>query len=54
MLPIFKFTANTAVHEMNENALLSMIAYAENPADCKRKFLFEYFGEIFDKSECNG
>ncbi|CAJ0648407.1 11352_t:CDS:2 [Entrophospora sp. SA101] len=38
--------------EQKRTGLLSMRNYCENTIDCHRKQFLEYFGEIFDTSEC--
>ncbi|CAJ0760766.1 12084_t:CDS:2 [Entrophospora sp. SA101] len=38
--------------EQKRTGLLSMRNYCENTIDCRRKQFLEYFGEIFDTSEC--
>jgi hypothetical protein len=34
--------------------LYAMVDYCENDADCRRALALKYFGENFDRSNCNG
>ena len=41
------------VHQQMLN-LNRMVQFCENETECRRTIILEYFGEVFDKSRCNG
>jgi len=46
-------SADRQVHQQICN-LNRMVQFCENQTDCRRSLVLEYFGEVFDKTKCNG
>ena len=44
--------ANSAARNTHLENLYRMVAYCENKTDCRRGYLLDYFGEIFNRETC--